>query len=41
MIIDNENKKLPRYRKRRNERKKIDDKLKFSINKIKSQKKEK
>ena len=40
MIIDNENKKLSRNRKRRIDRKnKINDDLKLLLNKIKSEKK--
>ena len=39
LIIDNENKKLSRNRKRRIERKsKIDDNMKLLLNKIKSEK---
>ena len=42
MIINNENKKLSRNRKRRIERKiKMDDKMKTLLNKIKYQKKKK
>ena len=39
MIINNENKKLPRNRKRRNEQKiETDDNMKLLLNKIKSEK---
>ena len=42
MIMNNENKKLSRKRKRRNEgRRKIDDNMKLLINKIKTEKKKK
>ena len=42
MIIDNENNKLSRNRKRRIERRiKMDDKLKTLLNKIKTEKKKK
>ena len=42
MIIDNENKKLSRNRKRRsNRRNKINDDMKLLLNKIKSEKKKK